>query len=68
GTPHPFGRASKKPLNSERVLVSRKALQNYNKPATRQNIFRKKFRKNALFLKIAWFGTQEWTFRDSGGR
>ena len=64
---HPFGRASKKPLNSERVLVSRKALQNYNRFTTRQNIFTFFFKKNALLLKIAWFGTQEWTFRDTRG-
>ena len=41
----PFDKASKKPLNSDRVLVSRKAMQNYSLFPTWQNIFTEKCRK-----------------------
>ena len=66
----PFGKASQQPLNSEQVLVSRKAMQNYNRFLTWQNISATFFQKKRFFPHVAWFGTAEGRFRDtrSGGR
>ena len=58
-----FGKASKKPLNSEQVLVSRKAMQNYNRSLDCANIFTTFFQKKAFFLRFAWFRTPEGRFR-----
>ena len=58
-----FGKASKKPLNSEQVLVSRKAMQNYNRSLDCANIFTTFFQKKAVFLRFAWFRTPQWRFR-----
>ena len=58
-----FGKASKKPLNSEQVLVSRKAMQNYNRFLEQANIFTTFFQKNAVFLRFARFRTPEGRFR-----
>ena len=58
-----FGKASKKPLNSEQVLVSRKAMQNYNRFLEQANIFTTFFQKNAVFLRFAWFRTPQRRFR-----
>ncbi len=58
-----FGKASKKPLNSEQVLVSRKAMQNYNRFLEQANIFTTFFQKKAVFLRFAWFRTPEGWFR-----
>ena len=58
-----FSKASKKPLNSEQVLVSRKAMQNYNRFLEQANIFTTFFQKNAVFLRFAWFRTPSWRFR-----
>ena len=58
-----FSKASKKPLNSEQVLVSRKAMQNYNRFLEQANIFTTFFQKKAVFLRFAWFGTPQWRFR-----
>ena len=62
GTRHAFDKASKKPLNSDRVLVSRKAMQNYNRFPTWQNISGKKFEKKSLFSVLEGFGTQRRRF------
>ena len=48
--------------NSDRVLVSRKAMQNYNRFMTWQNIYTKKLRKKSLFCVLEGFGTPVWTF------
>ena len=58
-----FGKASKKPLNSEQVLVSRKAMQNYNRFLEQANIFTTFFQKKAVFLRFAWFRTPEGWFK-----
>ena len=58
-----FSKASKKPLNSEQVLVSRKAMQNYNRSLDCANIFTTFFQKKAVFLRFAWFRTPEGRFR-----
>ena len=57
GARHAFDKASKKPLNSDRVLVSRKAMQNYNRFPTWQNFYGKKFEKKSLFYVLEGFGT-----------
>ena len=62
-----FGKASKKPLNSEQVLVSRKAMQNYNRSLDCANIFTTFFQKKAVFLIFAWFRTPQWRFRTAAG-
>ena len=62
-----FGKASKKPLNSEQVLVSRKAMQNYNRFLEQANIFTTFFQKKAVFLIFAWFRTPQWRFRTAAG-
>ena len=58
-----FGKASKKPLNSEQVLVSRKAMQNYNRFLEQANIFTTFFSKKRVFLRFAWFRTPQRRFR-----
>ena len=57
-----FSKASKKPLNSEQVLVSRKAMQNYNRSLDCANISATFFQKKAVFLRSAWFRTPQWLF------
>ena len=67
GARHVFDKASKKPLNSDRVLVSRKAMQNYNRFPTWQNISGKKFEKKSLFSVLEGFGTQRRRFGTPAG-
>ena len=64
----PIDKASKKPLNSDRVLVSRKAMQNYNRFSSPHNISDTFFRKKRFFLKLECFGTQVWHKKDRRGR
>ena len=52
-----FSKASKKPLNSEQVLVSRKAMQNYNRSLDCANISATFFQKKAVFLRFPPFRT-----------
>ena len=52
-----FSKASKKPLNSEQVLVSRKAMQNYNRSLDCANISATFFQKKAVFLRFSPFRT-----------
>ena len=68
----PIDKASKKPLNSDRVLVSRKAMQNYNRFSSPQNISDTFFQKKTLFSEIGVFWdtgvTQKGQEKTKGGK